>query len=267
MDQNHPLVKKRETLNPYRWAAYLIYKRAIWDLHPQSWISRKKLRKIKGQYQGEKAVILCNGPSLNKVNFDILRQNCFTFGLNKINLLFNRTVFRPRCVVAVNSFVIEQNKDFYNETDLPLFLDSKAILNRWVRPRSNTIFLHSTLVPGFAKDCSLSIMQGYTVTYVALQIAFHMGFKIVALVGADHTFVTKGPENKIVESGEKDESHFDPNYFAGMKWQLPDLFESEVSYVRARKMYEAHGRKVFNCTEGGRLEIFERLSLQKFIEI
>ena len=139
--------------------------------------------------------------------------------------------------------------------------------NRWVKPRLNTTFLHSTLVPGFAKDCSFSINQGYTVTYVALQLAFHMGFRSVALVGADHTFATKGPANKTVEGGARDESHFDPAYFAGVKWQLPDLFESEVAYERARKMYEAHGRAIFNCTDGGKLNVFERLSLQDFLKM
>jgi hypothetical protein len=166
----------------------------------------------------------------------------------------------------VNPFVIEQNVTFFNDTDLPLFLDSAALTKRWVRPRENVIYLHSSSEQGFARDCSISIHQGRTVTYVALQLAFHMGFDSVALVGADHTFAAKGPANKTVEAGEQDESHFDPNYFAkGVKWQLPDLFESEVAYERARHVYAAHDRAVYNCTEGGALEIFERRTLGEFL--
>ncbi len=266
MDYEDPLVKRRETLVPYLFCGKEIIKRMLWDFHPQSWISRKKIKKWKNRYLGKKAIILCNGPSLNKVDFNLIDPDIFTFGLNKINLLFNRTSFRPNCIVAVNPFVLEQNKSFYNQTTIPLFIDSSA--TKWIKPRRNTIFIHSGGPPnGFAKDCSISITQGYTVTYVAMQLAFHMGFTNVALVGADHNFATKGPSNKTVLGGPVDHSHFDPKYFSNVKWQLPDLFESEVSYHRANKIYEAHDRKIYNCTEGGKLEIFDRLSLTDFLAL
>lgn len=268
MDSQDPLLLHPPTINPYKSAVSLIRNRLRWDMHPQSWSSRKRLKMIHDKYRGQKAVILCNGPSLNRVDFDLLRTGCFTFGLNKINLLFDRTSFRPDCITAVNPFVIEQNQDFFNQTDLPLFLDSIAITNRWIRPNPERIFLHNSSSAGFAKDCSVSINQGYTVTYVAMQLAYHMGFSSVALVGCDHNFATTGPANKTVISGDKDESHFDPNYFSGgVKWQLPDLFESEVHYGRAKRVFEAHGRSIVNCTDGGNLEIFQRIPLGDFLGI
>lgn len=266
MDIDDPLTKTRPTLNPYRFGMGAITGRLLWDMNPCSWVSRRKISKWKDRYPGDKAIILCNGPSLNKVDFDKIGDSCFTFGLNKINLLFERSSFRPGCIVAVNSFVIEQNRDFYNKTNIPLFLDSIGARRGWVKSRGNVAFLHSGgNSDGFARDCSMSINQGFTVTYVALQLAFHMGFKCVALVGADHTFATKGPANKTVDGGSVDQSHFDPRYFSNVKWQLPDLFESEVAYSRANNMYNAHGRKIFNCTDGGELEVFERLPLVDFL--
>ena len=266
MDINDPLVKKRPTLNPYLYGGIAIAHRILWDMNPQSWVSRRKLAKWQNKYPGEKAIILCNGPSLNKVDFDLIGPDCFTFGLNKINLLFDRSDFRPACIVAVNPLVIEQNREFYNKTDIPLFLDSLAARRGLVNSRGNVVFMHSGgPSDGFAKDCSMSITQGYTVTYVALQLAFHMGFQSVALVGADHTFAAKGPANKTVEGSSVDQSHFDPRYFSNVKWQLPDLFESEVAYTRANNMYKAHDRKIYNCTDGGELEVFNRLPLPDFL--
>lgn len=261
-ENTDPLRAKRPTINPYLLAAGQVLSRLAWDLRRESWRSRARIRQWRGRYDGEKAVILCNGPSLLNVDFDQL-AGTFTFGLNKINLLFDKTDFRPSCIVAVNPFVIEQNAEFYNVTDIPLFLERCALGK--VRSRQTVSFMHSSST-GFARDCSWSICQGYTVTYVALQLAFHMGFHEVALVGCDHTFATKGPANATVVSGERDESHFDPNYFAGgMKWQLPDLFESEVAYTHARNMYAAFDRKVVNATEGGELTVFERQSLRQFL--
>jgi len=93
---------------------------------------------------------MCNGPSLNEVDFDMLDESgVFTFGLNKINLLFNRTSLRPSVIVAVNPFVIEQNSEFYNKTDTPLFLDS--ISRRWVRFRPDEVSFYRSKKHGGLK--------------------------------------------------------------------------------------------------------------------
>ena len=257
IEDRDPILNSRATINPYRTAAGLILDRLGWDLNPESWRSRVRLNAVRDSYKGERAVILCNGPSLNRVDFDLLK-GVFCFGLNKINLLFDRSSFRPDAVVAVNRLVIEQNAAFFNSTDLPLFI-SKVGLGQ-VRPR------RSANVPRFARDVSISCYEGHTVTYVALQLAFHMGFRQVALVGADHTFASKGPANKTVIAGDVDESHFDPRYFSGgVKWQLPDLFQSEVAYTMARDSYAAFGGRVVNATDGGQLEVFDRMDLATFV--
>ena len=268
--EENPDKEPRATINPYLNSAYVILSilsRLKWDLLSYSWASRKRIIDGKTDHLGQKAVILCNGPSLNKVNFDDLAASgTFTFGLNKINLLFKRSDFRPSVIVAVNPHVIEQNAEFYNRTDIPLFLDSVG--RKWIKFNKNVHFLHSFRTSGmFARDCSISINQGYTVTYVAMQLAFHMGFKDVALVGCDHSFATKGPANKTVIAGKEDPNHFDPNYFVGgVKWQLPDITASELHYEVARDTFERYGRKIVNCTEGGRLEVFERRSLNEFLQ-
>lgn len=263
VDTKDPLVAQPPTLNPYIFGTSLVLQRLRWDLKPESWRSRARVRKWQDKYNGKKAVILCNGPSLLDVDLSML-EGTFTFGLNKINLLFDKSSFRPSCIVAVNRFVIEQNADFYNATDIPLFLDSKGL--GLVSARPTVCFLHSTNRPGFARDCSWSINQGHTVTYVAMQLAFHMGFHEVALVGCDHNFAAKGHANEVVVAGDVDKSHFDPNYFAGgVKWHLPDLFESEVAYTRAMNMYHAFGRRIVNSTEGGKLEVFQRQRLAEFL--
>jgi hypothetical protein len=261
---NEEIANSTATVNPYILGLYLIFDRLKWDLSAESWKSRKKLRSLKDKYSNQKAVILCNGPSLLKSDLGLL-DNVFTFGLNKINLMFDKNRFRPSCIVANNLLVIEQNADFYNDTDIPLFIDSKG--KKFVTPRKNVTYIHTSSPRlKFARDCSISIYQGFTVTFVALQLAYHMGFNDVALIGCDHNFATKGPANKSVTSGETDPNHFDPNYFAGgVKWQLPDLFQSEVSYHLANSVYEASGRKIWNATAGGQLEIFPRIELSDFI--
>lgn len=272
-NKNAVPMPQRPTISPYRhllgamvgaWPD--VKDRLRWDLNPLSRPSRRKLLAWKDRFgPAGKAVVLCNGPSLNRVDFAALAASgVFTFGLNKINLLFARSDFRPSCIVAVNGHVLEQNAAFYDETPIPLFLDSAA--HRLVRHRDNVHFLHSSHQAKFARDCSLSVSQGATVTFVALQLAFHMGFRHVALVGCDHSFATKGPANATVTAGAVDHSHFDPNYFAGgVQWQLPDLLTSEVSYTMAEQTFRAHGGEVVNATDGGKLEVFRRQPLDEFL--
>ena len=253
------------TFNPFRSAAGEIARRLAWDVRPESWRSRRKLRAWRDRHAGETCVILCNGPSLLAADLSSLR-NVFTFGLNKINLLFERSEFRPSCVVAINKLVLEQNAEFYRTTELPLFLDCVGLA--YVEPRPNIAFLHSTTARGrvFAEDVSISMPQGGTVTFAALQLAFHMGFARVALIGCDHDYVQTGRPNSVAIASGSDPSHFDPRYFAGgVPWQLPDLLHSELSYRTALDAYAAAGRVLVNATAGGKLELLPRMSLAAFV--
>lgn len=255
---------QKDAINPYRMAIGSAVNRLLWDIKLESCRSRRILRTWKDRHKGGSAVILCNGPSLRKTDFSPL-QNQFTFGLNKIHLLFDYSKFRPDCIVAVNRHVIEQTIDFYRTTTLPLFLDSSA--SPYLGKRPNVAYLHSAGISRFARDVSFSIYQGHTVTFVAMQLAYHMGFTRVALVGCDHNFAVKGPANQTVTAGDVDESHFDPRYFAGgVKWQLPDLIQSEVSYLMALDVFQSDNRLLCNCTEGGKLEVLPRMRLRDFID-
>lgn len=242
------------------------FKNVLWRFTGDYKNSLLNLNNYCNKFFGEKAVILCNGPSLNNVIFEDL-QGVKTFGLNKINLLFDRTLFRPSFIVAVNKYVIEQNEDFYRSTKIPLFLSQKPSRKVGIDANSNRTLLYTSEgFPGFSGDPRSAISEGATVTYAALQLAYFMGFSKIALVGCDHSFSSKGPDHKAVVSGENDVDHFDKRYFSkGVKWQLPSIAESEESYLKAKRFFEKDSRIIYNCTVGGKLEIYPRLSLDEFL--
>jgi len=260
----NPILEEADKINPYYRGASLLANRIKWDLNPQSWISRNRLNKLKDKHDGLKAVILCNGPSLLKSNLSLL-DNIYTIGLNKINLLFDSSTFRPSCIVSTNAYVINQNRDFYNSTNIQLFLNYRALRNG-VKARKNIVFFHSANIDRFARDCSLTLFNGYTVTFVALQLAFHMGFKEVALIGCDHDFKNKGPASMVVNANENDVDHFHKQYFSGgQEWQLPDLDRSELYYRYANNVYSVFNKEIVNATVGGKLEVFRRITLESFL--
>lgn len=252
------------TINPYRFGLAMILDRLRWDLTLESYRSRRKLRSWRDRFPGKKAVIVCNGPSLLKVDLSLLK-NVFSFGLNKINLLYDKDAYRPNAIVAVNLLVIEQNAAFFNETLTPIFINSRG--RSHIRSRENVVFFHTAMQAKTARDCSISLNEGFTVTATTMQLAFHMGFRDIALIGCDHNFATRGLAGATVESGKVDESHFDPRYFSGgQKWQLPDLVASEYYYSMANDMYSAFGGRIVNCTVGGKLDIFPRMELSEWLQ-
>ena len=134
--------------------------------------------------------------------------------------------------------------------------------------RPNINVLYSAGVLGqFSTNIAASICQGYTVTYVALQVAFYLGFTEIALVGCDHTFSSKGLPNSTIIQQTTESNHFILNYFPpGSQWQLPDLSGSEFHYEIAREVCRAYNRTIVNATDGGKLEVFPRIPLADFLK-
>ena len=123
------------------------------------------------------------------------------------------------------------------------------------------VFLtHYPLEPRFFNNIEHGVWQGTTVTYVAMQIAFYMGFNQVILIGVDHSFTTKGTPHSVVTTDDKDLNHFDDQYFGkGFRWQLPDLDGSELAYRMAKYHYERKGREIVDATIDGKLQVFRKV--------
>jgi hypothetical protein len=223
--------------------------------------TRRLLSECKDEFKGQRAVILGNGPSLKETNLDLLR-NEHTFGLNRVYLAFRELGWATTFLVCINDLVIRQVADDLASAPARKFL-------RWgtrelFEPEPSTGFLQSRTQPSFMTDPRGGVWEGATVTFVALQLAYHMGFSTVILVGVDHHFTTEGKPHETVESKGSDLNHFRPDYFgAGFKWQLPDLDGSEQAYRLAKKAFEGDGRRILDATVGGRLQVFPKVELAK----
>jgi len=231
-------------------------------LHPWRRESIRRLTALKDIHKGKRAFIIGNGPSLRQTDLSRLR-NEFTFGMNRIYLLFPELGFQTTYFVSINDLVIEQFADEILALSMPKFLAwrSRRHFPAHLPITQLPTFLYTSYTsPGFSADVRGRVWEGATVTNVALQLAFHMGFEQVILIGVDHNFASRGEANKTVISQGDDPNHFAPNYFGkGAKWQLPDLDTSEVGYSLAREAYRKAGHEVLDATVGGKLTIFPKV--------
>ena len=230
--------------------------------HPWRRESIRRLAQFKDIHKGKRAFVIGNGPSLRQMDLTHLR-NEFTFGMNRIYLLFPELGFHTTYYCATNDLVIGQFNQDMLALPMPKFLAwrSRRHFSNSLPIAELPTFLYTSYTgPGFSSDVRRRVWEGATVTNVALQIAFHMGFQQVILIGVDHDFTSKGDANKTVVSQGDDPNHFAPDYFGkGYKWQLPDLDTSEIGYAFAREAYQKAGRGVLDATVGGKLTLFPKV--------
>lgn len=226
--------------------------------HPWRRETLQALPKFHNIHRGKRCFILGNGPSLAKTDLSRLEDE-YTLGLNRIYLAFPEMGFETSYYLSVNDLVIEQCAQDIQQLRMPRFVAWRA--HQWLQPQENLFFLYSTYTgPKFARDITGRLWEGATVTFMALQVAYYLGFETVILIGVDHNFATQGKPNTTVVSQGDDPNHFHPGYFGkGFRWQLPDLETSERAYRIARQAYAADGRQVLDATIGGKLTVFPKV--------
>ena len=219
--------------------------------------SRRRLRELRGTASG-RCVIIGNGPSLNSMDLSVL-AGAPAFALNRGHLLFPRIGASTPYLASVNRHVLEQSAEEMLATPALKFFNWR---HRRFLPegRDDVVFIETVHQPGFSTDVAgKGMWEGATVTFVAMQLAFHLGFREIVLIGVDHAFTTPGPAHQLVTSEGADPNHFDPNYFgAGYRWQLPDLETSELAYRMAKDAFESAGGSIVDATVGGKLTIYPK---------
>jgi len=258
-----------EPLKPAARSAYDALRRipelpGAW-LHPWRVQSRQELRRFHNIHRGKRCFIIGNGPSLKQMDLGLLKSE-FTFGMNRIYMAFPEMGFATSYYVCMNDLVVEQCAADIQSLSMPRFISWRG--RRWVTREPGLNFLYSTYTgPGFTCNMAGRVWESATVTFVALQLAYYMGFSTVYLIGVDHNFVTQGKPNTTVVSHGDDPNHFNPGYFGkGFRWQLPDLETSEIGYRLARDAFQADGRQVIDATVGGKLTIFPKISYTSLFE-
>jgi hypothetical protein len=236
-----------------------------WMLSSHRGKSIRKLEEFRDLHQGQRCFIIGNGPSLKRTDLRLLHDDV-TFGLNRIYLLFDELKFQTTYYVAINTLVIEQCAEEIRALKLPKFITWRG--RKWLTNDPGVCFLDTDYTPPatFSKDVTRRVFEGSTVTYVAMQLAFFMGFQEVILIGVDHSFNTKGSPNKTIVSEGGDSNHFSTNYFGkGFRWQLPDLEASEAAYRMAKDAFEAEGRRIVDATIDGKLTVFPKVDYQNVV--
>jgi len=251
-------MSEHSSLEEFKYRLHFLKQNFLYHTTRNGRESLSALRSLKDTSRGRRCFILGNGPSLRQTDLSRLRGE-FTFGLNRIYLLFPELGFSTTYLVTVNSLVIDQCAAELATVPSMKFFPWTA--RHHFSPEAGVIYIRTNCPkPRFFIDADEPLWPGATVTFVAMQLAYHIGFDEVILLGVDHSFTTQGKPHSTVISQGDDPNHFAPNYFGKrFKWQLPDLESSEIDYRMAKQAFEDNGRRIVDATIGGKLTIFPKV--------
>jgi len=228
----------------------------------------RRIAEYKNRHEGQKVFILGNGPSLNRCDLKLLK-NEITFGVNSIFLNHENMGFHPTYYVVEDVFVAEDRAKEINAYKGPIkffgnylkYCISDSEDTRWLNVR----FRYDDYpdFPYFSTNAARMVWVGGTVSYICLQLAYYMGFSEIYLVGFDHSYTIPTDADMIgteIKSKSDDPNHFNPDYFGnGYRWHDPRVDRMEMAYAKAKEVFEQNGRKIYNATDGGKLEVFPRV--------
>lgn len=199
----------------------------------------KNIADFKNRHEGKRLFILASGPSLSDLDLFPLSRR-MVMGLNRSFLIFPETYYH--CTMDYRLF-----EEF--ETDLK---KTRHLFTLEERPWGTPIKLLGA--EGFSWDLEKGIYSGYTIAYIAMQIAVYMGFKEIFYLGLD------------LKNSSKD------THFFGYDYRSKNHETTEFPKMIKMLEYGAEelsntGVNLFNCSPVSQLEGFSKVSYEYAISL
>ena len=228
------------------------------------------LLKLKGAYQGKRCFIIGNGPSLTPRDLDML-QNEYTFASNRIFKIYEQTQWRPTFYCCQDSVVLddikEQFKKVIPQSDLAfLAMSEYKTCHEHVKDVPNILWLPLRFIPpkknryAFSKDAEKQVIEGLTVTYSCIQLAVHMGFSEIYLLGVDHNYAIEfDAEGNVISQNKGLKNYFGGEENQNLAGTPPKVIEMTRAFISAQRYSKNGNFQIYNATRGGKLEVFKRV--------
>ncbi len=226
----------------------------------------KTLLTYKDSYIGQRCFIIATGPSLTIDDLEKLDGE-YTFGMNSICLLYDKTSFRPTFYGIQDQFVFKSLREplyqHYGNSSNVFVSDRVTRYNKipkaWnvfplnVAYNSYDRWFTNRFYSRFSDDCYRMVYSGFSITQSLIQLAVYMGFRELYLIGADCSFSKEG-SNHVAEHGVSDA-------------QIDTARDRNLAGYKAALEYaQAHDIGIYNATRGGELELFPRVALEDILQ-
>lgn len=222
------------------------------------------MKKIRNTHLGESCFIIGNGPSLSPDDLSMLaKNNIDSFAVNRIFKIFPQTDWRPTYYVSTDHVLIRDILDEVNQ--LPIKDKFFPLQNKYdhdiVVDKAHYFFMNDDRSKdqpeGFSLDCTQQINRRGTVTIACIQLAAHMGYKNIYLLGVDHNFdkIITADGEIVIDTSVK--NYFCEGYDDDVADEVVhDLGNTTKSYLSVKKFYDKTDVKIVNATRKTKLTVF-----------
>ena len=233
----------------------------------------RRIAELRDKHKGQRCFICGNGPSLaaqDLTRLDELHE--VTFATNRVYKIFPQTKWRPTYYVSEDPIIIRNIQKEINEIEcdykfIPAYLNWYENVDIKDAYYFKMNYKDANKVPyRFSENAAKELVGNGTVTITCIQLAVYMGFKEIYLIGVDHNFNKVIDENGKVVVDNSVKNYFCEGYDEDVKDEVEhNLGKTTKSYMNARAYCDKNGIKIYNATRGGKLEVFERASLDELI--
>lgn len=233
----------------------------------------KYMKKIHNIHLGESCFIIGNGPSLTADDLNILQEKKIdTFAVNRIYKIFSKTRWRPTYYVNTDAVLIRDILgDIDNIEAKEKFVPLQNKYYQGIDLKHVRYFFRNDLrekdqKEGFALDCSKQVNMRGTVTIDCMQLAIHMGYRYIYLLGVDHNFdkIITDEGEVVINTGVK--NYFVEDYDTDVSNEVThNLGNTTKAYSDIGVFCERHGVKVYNATRKTKLDVFEKVGFEEAI--
>ncbi|MDN3667148.1 6-hydroxymethylpterin diphosphokinase MptE-like protein [Algibacter miyuki] len=220
-----------------------------------------KIKSLKNYHKNERCFIIGNGPSLKTEDLDYIK-NEISFSCNMIYALLPKTSWRPYYYFSHDPGYIRRVNNQIKEVPakkkfIGYFYETASTVYNDYRNIADHIYYINRSDPSyknvqFSSDVSKKVESCGSVSFAMLQFAVYMGFKEIYLIGFDHNLNSK--TEKI---------HFDGYTTTGNKKVDVNIDGLTQGFIKTKQICDQLNIKIYNCTRGGKLEVFERKTLEE----
>lgn len=256
---NRILKRTLQILNPLN--IYLLAAAGVTKLCSLFYRPSPAYAKLANSHLGERCFMVGTGPSMTIEDLELLKGED-TFTMNSMIRSFPKTTWRPTYFGMTDSRGYKKLKsellaspDF---SKIPFFFSRQFI--RYHGPNgvpihTNTTHHHLSLLRdysnrhvGISKHLDRYVNDGPTVVYSLIQVAIYMGYKEIYLIGTDCDYTQKTHSDIAAVHYDGQNTVNDGNKFIDGYISLQKSLPNDV--------------KIYNCTRGGKLEVFPRVILE-----
>lgn len=261
-------LKVKET-KPYIKVRTFYYALKNWKITKDNLEVEWSLKRYKNLHKGEKCVVVGNGPSLRAEDLTRLdKLRIPTFACNRIHLIFPQTEWRPTYYFISDAKIVEQYSD--DVDGVPV--DHRFFPKRYREKIKNGLFYNELefnyeLESKFSTNAGKGVYPAGSVTTEMLQFAYFMGFKEIYLIGVDFNYQITNAKADRTYAYQGEDNYFVKGYLKpGEIADMPNVHANLLSFNAAKRTADANGRIIKNATRGGKLEVFDRVNLDKLFE-